>query len=137
MSDKRLLGSLALTRLIHVRMEKKGKNGMVQGLFIPIEANMLVEGKPGEDKTIPVYLPINVFVKEKQDDKGQNGFVSKTIDSKKWKEMTDAEKEESRKITPILGSIKDFSQNAAASDSKGDAGGGDVFNADSDDDLPF
>jgi hypothetical protein len=137
MSDKRLSGSIALTKLTHVMMEKKGKNGMVKGIFIPCDANMLIEGKISADGKIPYYMPINILVKEKQDDKGQNGFISKTIDSKAWKEMSDSEKEESKKLTPILGSIKDFSQSSGSYDTKGDAGDGKTFNADDDEDLPF
>lgn len=137
MSQKRLLGSLALSKLIHVRMEKKGKNGMVTGIFIPIAANGLVEGE-AKDGAIPVYMPINVVVKDQTDEKGQDGFVSKTIDSKAWKAMNDTEKEESKKITPILGSIKDFSKESnSTADVAGNAGGANVFNADEDDDLPF
>lgn len=140
MSDKQLSGSLALTRLVHVVMEKKGKGGkMVKGLFIPIEANMLIEGKPNEEGVTPIYMPINVRYKVVADERGQNGFVSKTIDSKTYKAMTDAEKEASKALSPILGNIKDFSSGggAAVADTKGDVGQGQVFNADSDDDLPF
>jgi hypothetical protein len=126
-TQKRLSGSIALTKLQHVMMEKKGKSGMVKGLFIPLDANLLAE------KDGAVYIPVNITVKEEQDQYGQNGFISKTIDSKIWKEMSDAEKEESKKLTPILGNIKDWSGGSAA-DTSGAAASGVVPE---DDDLPF
>lgn len=137
MSNRRFLGSLALSKLIHVEMEKKGKNGMVKGIFIPYEANDIVLGKADENGKQPAYMPIQVVLKPQQDDKGQDGFISKSIDSKTYKAFSDAEKEKSKERTPILGSFKDFSGGDSSADTAGDAGNGKTFNADEDDDLPF
>lgn len=127
MSEKTLMGSIALTKLTHVIMEKKGKTAMVKGLFIPIEANAL------ELKDGAVYLPVKVTVKDEPDQYGQNGFIGKTLKTgKKWAEMTEEEKKSHQALTPILGNIKDFSN--SANDASGAAAPGTVAE---DDDLPF
>lgn len=136
--NRRFLGSIALTKLVHVKMTKKGKDGNpVDGIFIPFKQNDMVLGEVKEDKTQAVYMPFTVVLKPTRDDKGQDGFITKAIDSKTFKAFTDAEKEESKKRTPILGSFKDFSSGGGEADSAGDAGSGATFDADSDDDLPF
>ena len=127
-TEKKLSGSIALTKLQHVIMEKKGKSGMIRGLFIPINANLLTE------KDGAVYMPVNVNFKPEADQYGQNGFISKTIDSKIWKDLDEAGKEDAKKLSPILGNIKDWS-GSSASDASGAASA--PVNADDDDDLPF
>lgn len=133
MSDKTLTGSIALTRLTHVKMTKKGKSGMIEGLFIPIEINLLDVAKDGN-----VYMPIRAIVKDEQDDNGQNGFISKTIGTDRYKAASSEQKEkwkdykneETKKVIPILGSLKDWSSNnSTATVSK------EVFSEE--DDLPF
>jgi hypothetical protein len=127
-TDKDLSGSIALTKLQHVIMEKKGKAGnMVRGLFIPIDANMLVE----KDKA--VYMSVKVKVKTEADQFGQNGFIAKTTDSSIWKGLDESGKEEAKKLSPILGNIKDFAA-GSANDAAGAAAAGVVSE---DDDLPF
>ncbi|MCZ4244933.1 hypothetical protein [Pedobacter punctiformis] len=127
MSERNLSGSIALTKLTHVMMEKKGKTGMIKGIFIPIELNAL------ETKDDAVYLPIRVTAKDETDSYRQNGFISKSVKrAKKWSEMTEAEKEAEKALTPILGNLKDFSMvggNDAAGAASGPVG--------EDDDLPF
>jgi hypothetical protein len=135
MADRRLSGSLALTKLKCVRFTHKGKSGKeTVGLFIPIEANYLVEGEKADDGSIPIYLPISLVVKDEQDQYKQNGFIAKTIDSRMWKAMTDEQKEESKSATPILGSVKDWSQQ---SPSNQDTAGTPAETFDENDDLPF
>lgn len=132
--DKRLSGSIALTKLVHVRMKKKGKGGKeIDGLFIPIDLNIL-ERVTLKDGTEAVYMPVNVFVKSEQDERGQNGFISKTVDTKTWKAMSDEDKESSKEKSPIMGNIKDFSQSTSGDDAAG-AASGETF--DENDDLPF
>jgi hypothetical protein len=141
MSEKRLSGSIALSKLVHVRMNKKGKPGpngeerLVEGIFIPLEANFLTKGEPNEDKTVPIYMSINVVVKDEQDKYKQNGFISKSVDSKLWKTLTDDQKEESKKASPILGSIKDWSASAGSTADSQGAASTETF--DENDDLPF
>lgn len=128
MSQRRLSGSIALTKLIHVPMEVTGKSGnKVKGIFIPIPQNHLVEGKEGA-----LYANINVVIKDEEDQYGQHGFISQTVDSKIYKAATDTEKEEFKKL-PILGNLKDFS--GGGNDSSG-AASTNVFTPGSDD-LPF
>jgi hypothetical protein len=127
MSERKLSGSIALTKLQHVIMEKKGKTGMVRGVFIPIEANLLTE------KEGAVYMAVNVNFKSEQDKYGQNGFISKTTDSKIWKELDEAGKKAAQELSPILGNIKDFSGGS----SNDTAGAASATVVTEDDDLPF
>ena len=127
--NKTYSGSVALTKLVHVKMKVKGKNGDVEGLFIPADANYLVRGKEGA-----LYLPVRVYTRDEADQYGQNGFISQSVDSKVWKEADD-EKKEVLKQLPILGNIKDFTA-GGHNDAAGDAGGGETFTLESDD-LPF
>jgi len=127
MSEKKLSGSIALTKLRHVIMEKKGQSGMVKGLFIPIDANLLVE------KDGAVYMSVNVNFKPEQDKYGQNGFISKTTDSKIWKELDEAGKDAAKELSPILGNIKDW-EGSSTNDT---AGAASATVLKEDDDLPF
>lgn len=127
MSDKKMSGSIALTKLQHVIMEKKGKTGMIRGLFIPIDANLLLE------KDGAVYMSVNVNVKSEQDKYGQNGFISKTTDTKIWKELDEAGKEAAKDLSPILGNIKDWEGSSTNDTSRAASPG--VVNEE--DDLPF
>ena len=124
--------SIALTKLKHVKMTKKGKSGMIEGIFIPIEANDLVKGKPNEDKDFAVYVNTTVFLNDEVNDKDQIGSIKQT-QSKKWGNMSDEEKEESKKL-PYLGNLKEFST-GGGNDSN--AASTAVFDGDGDDDLPF
>ena len=128
MSERNLSGSIALTKLTHVIMDKKGKDGnLVKCIVIPIEANGL------ETKDKAVYLGIRATVKEETDQYGQNGFISKTVKrDKKWSEMSDSEKEAEKGLTPILGNLKDFSL-SGGNDSSGAASAPIA----EEDDLPF
>lgn len=126
--EKKLSGSIALTKLQHVIIEKKGKSGMIKGIFIPIEANLLTE------KDGAVYMAVNVTVKDEQDKYGQNGFISKTTDSKIWKELDEAGKELAKTLSPILGNIKDFSGGGSANDTSGSQSAKPLSD---EDDLPF
>ena len=136
MSKKTLSGSIALTKLKHVRMSGKGKGGkVIPGIFIPIEANKLREGKPAEDGSTAVYVPIRVLYNEEQDKNGQNGFIAKSVSTDEYKAAkTDAEKEALKEYQPILGNVKEFTQNSTSQDTAGAADSG-VY--DPDDELPF
>jgi len=129
MSERTLSGSIALTRLQHVIMEKNGQGGkIVKGIFIPIDINHL------ETKDNAVYLPVRITVKDEADTYGQHGFIAKSVKrDKKWSEMSEADKEAEKGLTPILGNIKDFGSNASANDSAGAAGPP----IDETEDLPF
>lgn len=127
MSDRNLSGSIALTKLKHVLQEQAGANGPVKVLVIPIDANMLTE------KDGAIYMQVNVKVKEETDAYGQNGFISKTTDSKIYKALDEAGKALAKELSPILGSIKDFSA-GSANDTAGAAAEG-VLKAE--DKLPF
>ena len=131
-----LTGSIALTKMVCVLMKKNGKDGKpIEGLFIPLDKNYLVKGDAAEDGSIPVYMDIRIKYKPDGDAYKQNGFISKTVNSAIYKKMTDEEKETSKQFTPILGSIKDWSNsNNAAADTGGVASPAVI---EEDDDLPF
>ena len=147
MSQRILNGNLALNRLINVKMKKKGKSGKeVTGLFIPIDANYLEENtyETRDGKVTDINIPVRVIVKDETDSKGQDGFVTKAIGAKTFKEATsekqeffkDYQNEEMQKVTPILGNIKDFSNSSAMQPKNDNSVSNEVVDAD-DDDLPF
>lgn len=132
--EKNLDSQINLTKLKHVRMTKKGKEGKdVSGLFIPIAQNMLDVDEYG------VHLPIRIKYREEQDEYKQNGFISKKIGSKVWKELTpeqqtkfkDYSDAETKAQTPILGNVKDWGS------SVGYSGAASSEELSEDDDLPF
>ena len=146
MSQRTLNGSIALDRLITVMIKKKNKAGeVIEGIFIPLELNKLekVSYETQGGKVNEIQLPVRVIVKETSDAKGQDGFITKAIGSKTYKAATSAEQElfkdynneETKKLTPILGNIKDFSGGGAKANNSQMASA-EMVDAD-EDDLPF
>lgn len=124
MSDKRLSGSIALTKLESAIITTKKGN---KAILIPIDSNYLTE-KDGS-----VYLTVGVVVKEQADQYGQNGFISQNLPSDKYKALG---KEEAGKIKlPILGNIKDFA--GGGNDSSGAVHIAEPIDPAENDDLPF
>ncbi len=134
MSKKRTMsGSIALTKLIHVPFEMKGKNDkMVKGIFIPIEPNCLVTGKEKNGAT-PLYLPLSMVFNDERDENGQDGFFSQQ-GNVKWKDATEEQKEKFKNL-PILGNFIDWSKGGSKDENSG-AASKEVYTPDSDD-LPF
>jgi hypothetical protein len=129
MSQKSYSGSIALSKLKHVIMKKKGKGkGKIECLVIPIDANYLVRGKEGA-----VYMPVRVIAKSEEDKYGQHGFISQSVDSKIYKEA-DEEERGVIKALPILGNIKNFEAGGGGNDNSGAAAKEAI---DENDDLPF
>jgi hypothetical protein len=137
--QKTLIGSIALDRLISVKMTKNGKDGKpVEGLFIPIEVNKLEVNDYG------IQMPVRVLYNPTQDSKGQNGFISKSIGSVTYKAASteqqaaykDYNNEATKLLTPILGNLKDFSSGSSSANVKSKVVSGPVVDADHDD-LPF
>lgn len=121
------VGSIALSKLIHVRMKKKGKKGKkVDCIVIPIKQNHLFEGKEGA-----VYLPLRIVTRSEEDQYGQHGFISQSVSSEEYKEASDKQKEKFKEL-PILGNFKNFGAESSSNDSTGSKG-----EIDEDDDLPF
>jgi len=146
MSQRTLNGSIALDRLISVMMKKKNKAGQViEGIFIPLELNKLekVSYETQSGMVNEIQLPIRVIVKDSSDAKGQDGFITKAIGSKTYKAANEEEKkdfgdytnEETKKLTPILGNLKDFSGGGVKANNTQIASA-DIVDAD-EDDLPF
>lgn len=130
MAEKQFTGSLALSKLKHVILEKKGKIGTIKGIFIPIEANKLTEGKEGA-----VYMGIRGVIKDEKDQYENNGWIASSPNmGKKWNDLSDAEKEESKALSPILGNVKVWGSDNSSNDNTGSAASGTLSD---DDDLPF
>ena len=124
-----MTGSIALSKLQHVMMTKKGKKGKVEGIFIPVDANFLTKAKDGSG----LYMDVRVIYKPGGDDYDQNGFISQSVNSTLYKEAKDKVKEKMGK-TPILGSIKNWdAPSKGGNDNSGSAGAP----VDENDDLPF
>ena len=123
MADKRLSGSIALTKLESAIITTKKGN---KAILIPIDSNYLTE------KDGAVYLNVGVVVREQADQYGQNGFISQQLPSDKYKELG---KEKANEIKlPILGNIKDFTN--GSNDSAGTTHVAEPINPE-EDDLPF
>ena len=127
---RKLDGSMALSKLKHVIMEKKGKGKKkVRCIVIPIKENFLFESESGG-----VFLNVRVNLKDGEDDFKQHGFIGQSVPSDIYKAATDEQKEEMQK-TPILGGLKDweFDSSSYNSDNAGSQG----EDIDEEDDLPF
>jgi len=123
MADKRLSGSIALTKLESAIITTKKGN---KAILIPIDSNHLTE------KDGAVYLNVGVVVREQADQYGQNGFISQQLPSDKYKELG---KEKANEIKlPILGNIKDFTN--SNNDSAGTTHVAEPINPE-EDNLPF
>jgi len=88
-------GKINLAKLAHVQMEAKGKTGQVKGIFIPIEANNLFQGKDGN-----VYLDIICF-DQVNDEYKQTHSIKQSLSKEVREKMT----EEERKTQPFLGTL--------------------------------
>lgn len=121
-------GSIALTKLVHVKRQQKGKSGMVDVLIIPIDANYLEVDKNGG-----VYIPISGKLTEEEDKYGQNGFIGKRLPSDVYKSADDELKND-RSKTPILGNVKIWGSGGGNTNTGQVDEGPEV---DADDDLPF
>lgn len=123
---RRLDGSIALSKLQHVMMDKKNKKGKkIKCIVIPVKANYLYEGKDGA-----VYLNVRVNLKDGEDQFNQHGFIGQQVPSDIYKAASEKEKEKMN--TPILGGLKDWEFTSSSNDISGKKG-----NIEEDDDLPF
>jgi hypothetical protein len=141
---RNLSGSIALSKIKHVLMTANGKEGPVEGMFIPFVANKLTVIKKMDEtdktkvKEVQVYMPANVHIKDEEDQNSQIGFISKTLSSDDYKALGkgDVAKAAAAEFTPILGSLKEFKKGSNSNDAEGNvAEGGKTFTPT--DDLPF
>lgn len=125
---RKLDGSIALSKLKHVVMIKKGKGGKkIEGIFIPVDANFIERGKDGA-----FYLGVKVNIKDQRDTYNQDGFISQSVTSAVYKAASEKEQAEMKK-TPILGGVIDWEYSGSSSnDASGSQG-----TVNEDDDLPF
>lgn len=128
-TQKKYSGSIALSKLQHVLMKKKGKKGKeIKGIFIPIDQNCLVKGDEGA-----IYMNISIITKSPQDQYGQNGFIAQN-GNKKWSEASEKDKAKFKEL-PILGNIKDFEDSKGSSNDTSGKVSDTEYNEE--DDLPF
>lgn len=119
-------GKINLRQLLSVMTKMKGKNGEVDGVFIPIDANHLYRGENGA-----IYLDITGFeIKERKADRKDTHLVKQALP----KEVYDAMTEEQKKETPILGNLIVWGHREPAPQEFADAGGAPEP---IEDDLPF
>lgn len=97
-------GQIELTKLKSVILEKKGQTGMVRGIFIPIEQNILDEFLPGR-----IGLPISIVVHDEKDRYDNDGFIGQKVSTEVYKSASDEQKE-AFKALPILGNIRSFAK---------------------------
>jgi len=126
MSKTNYSGSIALTKLVSVKMTKNGKDGNpVKGIFIPYEKNYITV------KDNAAYLNVNVVLHETPDQYKNDGFISQKLDTEKYKELG---KEAANALKlPILGNVRNFATGGNSNDSSGKAA--EVI--DENGDLPF
>lgn len=117
-----ITGKINLQALTHVKMEMKGKNGQVAGIFIPFEKNHIHVGEKG------CYLDLVAF-EMKEPKNGSTHIVKQSLP----KTVRDAQTKEEKDAMPILGNLN--AAGAPNNDVSNDAGDGKVFSPD--DDLPF
>jgi len=153
---RNLSGSIALSKMKHVLLEmpssKVNEDGTervandkkppakVKGIWIPFEANKLdIYEKPVEGGGVEtqIYMPARVHIKDEEDQNGQIGFISKSLATKDYKALGtgDVAKKAAAEFTPILGSLKEFTNSGTANDAEGNVGGGETFTPT--DDVPF
>ena len=116
-------GKINLGALINVEMEVQGKSGKVKGLFIPIKANKLFEGKNGA-----AYLDLVAF-KLKEPQEYSTHLVKQSLSKEEREKMTKEQQNE----MPILGNLN---VDESFSETNSNAAPGKVFTPESND-LPF
>ena len=138
MAKKNLTTSIALSKLVHVEMVKKNKEGKeIKGMFIPYDLNHLTLGKPDETtQKQAVYLNARIVYNSDKDQYENNGFIAKSLSKEDYEKLKDNEAARNE-ATPILGAVREWLSDGTAQDAAGDVGEGNVFNGDDDDDLPF
>ena len=102
MNRRFLSGSITLSKLKSVITEMTGKDKKpVKGIFIPFDVNYITTIEAA------CHLNITVGLAEEPDQYDQIAFVAHRADSKLYKEASDEEKEEMKKL-PFLGNLREF-----------------------------
>lgn len=137
--NQMLRGDVSLSRLVHVVMEKTGKDKKtkIKGLFIPIENNLLREVKyESQGREVVEYvIPVSVLVRPETDAKGQDGFIKKELSNELYKSSTEEQREEWKTLLPFLGNLKDFSRGSGGTNQSQNVAPDTTYAED--DDLPF
>lgn len=142
--SKTSYGSIDLLKLKNAFVKKmKGQSGEFECLIIPLSFNGLTVADLQNGKKA-VYMPIAIVENDQADKYGNHGFVKKNAPKSEtpYNQMSDAEKERVKELSPILGNFKTFSNNNPAPASNNYAAQPQSFPAvpmseGDDDDLPF
>ena len=118
-------GRINLAQLKHAIIEKKGKSGMIEGIFIPIELNNLFKSDKGN-----VFLDLIAFDSVNKEYK-QTHAIKQSLPKEKY----DAMSEEERKLTPFIGHLNTEVNGEKAPNQMDEQFDND--GQDKDDDLPF
>ena len=97
-----LVGSIALSRLKHDKISVKYGNREIKGVFLPFRHNHFEVMDSGA-----IYMPVRVLLHEEENKFGQHGMITQSVDSKKWKDADETQREKFRNL-PIIGNLKDF-----------------------------
>lgn len=124
--NRTLNGSIAISKLKHDVLNVKYGNKKIKGIFLPIDKNHISEVKDA------FYLPVRVIIYPDENEYGQHGMIAQSVDSKKYKEASEEQKEVFKKL-PIIANLKDFYYNPDNS-GKMEEGSPEV---EPQDDLPF
>ena len=107
--SRRLVGSIALTKMKHYIVNIKNKKGeKVRGIFIPVSPdnpNHLTRYE--KDGEVSYFMPVRVQVRDEADQYNQHGFIAQAVASKTFKEATPEQQEVFNKL-PILGNLREF-----------------------------
>jgi len=118
-------GKINLGQLQHVVQKKKGKEGEIECMVIPIESNHLFKGKDGN-----IYLDIVAF-ELKNPQHNDTHLVKQSFP----KEVRDKQTEEEKTNQPILGNLNTNIGSGGGSQAPKNAAPGVTLSED--DDLPF
>lgn len=124
--NRTLNGSIAISKLRHDVLDVKYGKKNIRGIFLPIDQNHIAEVKDA------FYLPVRVIIYPEENEYGQHGMIAQSVDSKKYKEASEEQKEEFKKL-PIIANLKDFYFNP---DNSGKMEG-ETPEVEPQDDLPF
>src|SRR5699024_3594725 len=102
-------GSLNLEKLVHKKKKMKGKDGKpIDIIILPVEANHFYVGEKSTN------LNFRLVIHDEPDQYDNDGFISKQVPmklmfgDKKWKDLTDDEKQKKNDAEPILGNFRGF-----------------------------
>ena len=99
-----ITGKINLTKLVGVLTERKGQNGMVEGIFLPIEKNHFFKSDKGN-----VYLDISAWALKEPEEGKDTHIMKQSLPKEVYEAMSD----EDKKAMPIIGNLKTWGSGEA------------------------